>query len=289
MRSVRPVRSLLQGTGALRSYVGYRRDYKNTTDTTVDYVYGHASVMAALKANKRSLLEKVYFQYNKEDKKESPMVESIREMCKTKNIPTIVTDKGALNNLTGDRPHQGVVLHASYLSPTHMTHLDPVHTPEHQRPPVWIALDEVQDPNNLGSILRTAHFLGMEGVLLCSKNSAPLNGTVSKVSAGAMELMPIHATSSLVRCLKTSKENGWHVMGALHKQLMDPHHTMAQQPILLVLGNEATGLRTNIKYLCDSFVTIPGSTGRPSYQGSVDSLNVGVAAGVLMSSLLMRS
>lgn len=165
--------------------------------------------------------------------------------------------------------------------------------PESGRMPFWIALDEVQDPQNLGSILRTAHFFGIDGVLVCSKNSASLSPTVSKVSSGAIEVMDIYSTSNLTKFLKSSHANGWEVVGAAGDanpsvavtQLSD----ICQKPTILVLGNEGTGLRTNVKNACSLFVSIPKAINtNDHFNGSVDSLNVGVAAGILISSALSR-
>lgn len=164
--------------------------------------------------------------------------------------------------------------------------------PSSGRMPFWIALDEVQDPQNLGSILRTAHFFGVDGILICSKNSAPLSPTVSKVSSGAVEVMDIYSTSNLVKFLKSSHANGWQIVGAAGdanpsittRQLGD----ICQKPVILVLGNEGTGLRTNVKNGCNMFVSIPKAAYYDEFSGSVDSLNVGVAAGVLISSALSK-
>ncbi|KAF7725623.1 hypothetical protein EC973_009502, partial [Apophysomyces ossiformis] len=149
--------------------------------------------------------------------------------------------------------------------------------------PFWIALDEIQDPQNLGSILRTAHFFGVDGVVLSSKNSAPLSSAVAKVSAGAVEFIDIYSTSNLVKFLKAC--DGWQVIGAdvgTEKTLtVQEFAQLAHEPTLLVLGNEGTGIRTNVKLCCSAFTSIPGKPIK--FRGDVDSLNVGVAAGVLIA------
>lgn len=136
--------------------------------------------------------------------------------------------------------------------------------------------------------MRTAYFYGVDGVLLCSKNSAPLSPAVSKVSSGAAELMDIYSSPNLVKFLKESNENGWDIIGAAGEEADNSislsqfrQHT-AEKPVILVLGNEGTGLRTNIKNNCQSLVSIPNAA-KDDLLGSVDSLNVGVAAGVLIS------
>lgn len=138
--------------------------------------------------------------------------------------------------------------------------------------------------------MRTAYFFGVDGVLLCSKNSAPLSPAVSKVSSGAIEMMDIYSTPNLVKLLKESHANGWEIVGAAgdaNPSLnLSQFRDTCQKPVILVLGNEGTGLRTNVKNGCNAFVSIPSAIGDASFNGSVDSLNVGVAAGVLISTAL---
>lgn len=138
--------------------------------------------------------------------------------------------------------------------------------------------------------MRTAHFFGVDGVLLCSKNSAPLSPAVSKVSSGAIEMMDIYATPNLVKFLKESNENGWDIIGAAGDanpsiDLGQFRQQTTEKPVILVLGNEGTGLRTNVKNGCQSFVRISNAC-QDQFNGAVDSLNVGVAAGVLISAAI---
>lgn len=140
--------------------------------------------------------------------------------------------------------------------------------------------------------MRSAYFFGVDGVLLCSKNSAPLSPAVSKVSSGAIEMMDIYSTPNLVKFLKESHANGWEIIGAAGdanpSMDLSQFRESCQRPVVLVLGNEGTGLRTNVKNGCNAFVSIPSAIGDESFNGSVDSLNVGVAAGVLISSALFK-
>lgn len=144
----------------------------------------------------------------------------------------------------------------------------------------------------MGSILRTAYFFGVDGVLLCSKNSAPLSPAVSKVSSGTVEMMDIYSTPNLVKFLKESHANGWEIVGAAgdaNTSLnLEQFRETCQKPVVLVLGNEGSGLRTNVRNGCNSFVSIPqANLAGEQFIGSVDSLNVGVAAGILISAALV--
>lgn len=199
-----------------------------------------------------------------------------------------------------------------------------------------LALDEVWDPQNFGSLLRTGQFFGLDQVVVCAKNSAPLGPTVSKASAGAMEVMipSLHSTNNLMKFLDDSKANGWQVVGTSSADLRDKYapeptslyemFTTPQEmvhmeedrmaglealgegaeivmmrrgfdhnkPCILVLGNEGFGLRTNILRRCDLLVHIPRLAADPTStentRCSVDSLNVGVAGGIIMQHLLNR-
>jgi 21S rRNA (GM2251-2'-O)-methyltransferase len=146
-----------------------------------------------------------------------------------------------------------------------------------------LALDEVTDPQNLGSILRSAFFFGVDEVIICSKNSAPLSPIVSKASAGALEVMTVRSANNLMRLLDDSKSAGWQVVGtSLGEGAIALESLPLQQPTILVMGNEGHGLRQSILSKCDHKVHIPCGRGSNAL---VDSLNVSVATGVLLDHL----
>lgn len=175
-------------------------------------------------------------------------------------------------------------------------------------PSIWLVLDEVVDPQNLGALLRSAHFLGQGklGVLVCSKNSAPPTAVVSAASAGALELATIYSTTNLPRTLNQANDDGFRIIGASSAvpnkneddlefpQLYDLQElpmsvTEDDRPVLLVLGSEGHGLRTLVAKACTEFVRIPsGMDGSTSLQEGVDSLNVSVTGGILLWQLLNR-
>jgi 21S rRNA (GM2251-2'-O)-methyltransferase len=175
-------------------------------------------------------------------------------------------------------------------------------------PSLWLVLDEVVDPQNLGALLRSAYFLGNKnnlGVLVCSKNSAPPTPVVSAASAGALEVLTVHSTNNLPRTLAQAKDDGFRIIGASSSVprgdageedtaapfLFDLQDLPAcsssdddeQKPVLLVLGSEGHGLRTLVAKACTEFVRIPagGET-----DDAVDSLNVSVTGGILLWHLL---
>lgn len=135
---------------------------------------------------------------------------------------------------------------------------------EDRRPPVWLALDEVTDPQNLGGILRSAYFLGVDGVALCARNSAPLSPTVSKASAGALEVMELHEVNSLPRFLTMCQEAGWDVYGAdAGPESVDVREVAVRGPCILVMGSEGFGLRPLVRQNCTALVRVAGVEERP--------------------------
>jgi 21S rRNA (GM2251-2'-O)-methyltransferase len=200
-------------------------------------------------------------------------------------------DRHELNLLSDNRPHQGLVLDCAPLELEEGLQaggLPP--QPPSAAPPVWLALDEVSDPQNLGAILRSALFLGASGVVVCARNSAPLSPVVSKASAGAMELLPVHEAGNLPSFLEASAANGWVVLGAdAGNGAIDVAGVRVAGPTLLVLGSEGGGMRTNVRRACSQLVCVPGGASGDSpadRSAGVDSLNVSVATGILLASLI---
>lgn len=237
------------------------------------------------------------------------------------------TDKGYLNSLCGNRPHQGFVLKARPLEFEPILFLPPIQTanpgtPEtssanviaKDRTPstvpapapspiaagapgnVWLALDEVTDPQNFGALLRSAHFFGANGVVTCAKNSASLTATVSKASAGAVEVMRVHSTANMMRFLRRSRENGWRIVGTAVSESSVPLRELPvgpdAPPTIVVLGNEGYGVRASVVRECDVLVEVTGEGGGATADGvepsTVDSLNVSVTGGVVLFHLLME-
>jgi len=269
-----------------------------------DFLYGKASVLAALWRKKRTveklmIQETMFDEYhdyvenrkNKVTKENRVMFSSLKRALDTNEDVRIVSkSKMLLNEITGNRPHQGLVMKASKLELEMIS--DIPHSNEKESK-VWLALDEVVDPQNLGALLRSSAFLGIEGVLISSKNSAPLNATVSKASSGALETMDnVYGVKNLPAMLRrAAEEGGWRVLGA---SLSGPVVTNLRDiptgiPTVLVLGNEGKGLRTNVLRACTGgLVRIEG--GEESCDGSathmLDSLNVSVAGGIALHHLI---
>lgn len=138
-----------------------------------------------------------------------------------------------------------------------------------------VALDEIQDPHNLGAIARSAVNLGAKALILCDRRAAPVNEAAVRASAGAISRLPILTAVNLGQALKTLKESGFWIYGA-DMEGRDVWDVQFNRPLCLVIGSEGHGLREPVKNACDELVRIPQSA------GGVESLNASCAASVLL-------
>lgn len=241
--------------------------------------------------------------------------ERVLALAEERNVPVAEVDKGILNSLSGNRPHQGFVLRCGKLDFEPLSRIPVPDDSEEETPSLWLVLDEVVDPQNLGALLRSAYFLGQSklGVLVCSKNSAPPTPVVSAASAGALELVTVYSTTNLPRTLNQARDDGFRIVGASSSapsnsgssefddsedapaalyDLSDLPVSLEEddRPVLLVLGSEGHGLRTLVAKACTEFVRIPsgGEASSEDEEGGegVDSLNVSVTGGILLWQLL---
>lgn len=181
-----------------------------------------------------------------------------------------------LDRLSGHGVHQGIAAKVKDLPVLTLEELI-AKTKAKQNPrPLLVALDEIQDPHNVGAILRTADAAGADGVILCKHKGAGLTPAAVKTSAGAAYSMPVAAVSSMASALKMLKEHGYWVVGSdFDEQSRDYRHGMYDSPLVLVIGNEGKGMSQLVKKQCDFKVHIP-------MMGKVQSLNASVAAGILL-------
>ncbi|KAM1155546.1 hypothetical protein ACFX13_027015 [Malus domestica] len=276
-------------------------------------VYGVGPVLAALSAGRREfyalyIQEGMDLSKNNRKKKDKKGFERILLMADKIGLNVKDVSKHDLNMATDNRPHQGLVLDTSPLEMVKINELEPVSV-EEDKGSLWIALDEVTDPQNVGAIIRSAYFFGASGVVLCAKNSAPLSGVVSKASVGSLELMELRYCKNMMQFLTSSAENGWRVLGGSVSSKALPLNEVAPSvPTILVLGSEGTGLRPLVERSCTDLIRIPGNIPVEITAGGVDdtetvegnhacsaeefrsllaveSLNVSVAAGVLLHHL----
>lgn len=145
---------------------------------------------------------------------------------------------------------------------------------------LWLALEQLQDPHNVGAIFRTAAFFGVKGIILTRERSAPLSATVYDVSSGGLEHVPFAIVPSLSRAITLAKEAGVTVIGTSEHAARNVDDVPLDRPHLLIFGNEEHGLRRVTAENCEELVQL-------APRGLIQSLNVSVAAGVCMSKLTM--
>lgn len=145
--------------------------------------------------------------------------------------------------------------------------------------PLLLLLDTIQDPHNLGAILRTAECAGVDGVIITTNQSAPINETVEKISAGAVSHLKICKVHNLVQTIDELKKDGYWIVGTSLSGEKFYNQLDYKMPIALVVGNEEKGIRKLVAEHCDFLVKIP-------MKGKIDSLNVSVATGVLLFEII---
>ncbi|GLD97279.1 hypothetical protein PINS_up005962 [Pythium insidiosum] len=269
------------------------RDGESIPQPTGEFLYGIHSVTQAL-ASRHRRVHALYVR-DGEGVGDAGALEQIRRLADELQVPVRPVSKWMLNHVTEDKPHQGVVLDVDALKLPVFEPVDAADpslaSPSTSRP-VILALDELHDTQNLGAILRSAHFLGCSSIILSERNSAPVSPAASRASAGALEVLVANnkllRVKNLHQALAVSREHGWRVVGACSGPNSITSNQLAasssSQPTILVMGNEHRGMRKGIRQCCDDIVTIPGHA--TESDSRVDSLNVSVAAAILMYELL---
>jgi len=207
------------------------------------------------------------------ERRDDPRVRAIEELARKQQRPVERLDAQALKRLLGDVVHQGVTAQITPLPPWSEDEL--LAALQNASAPVLLALDGVQDPHNLGACLRTADACGVLAVIIPKDRAAQLTPAARKVAAGAAETTPVVAVTNLVRTLKLLKEAGLWVVGADAAADKSADAVDFRGPVVLVLGAEGAGLRQLTRQNCDFLARLP-------QLGAVESLNVSVAAGMLL-------
>ncbi|GAM20069.1 hypothetical protein SAMD00019534_032440 [Acytostelium subglobosum LB1] len=205
--------------------------------------------------------------------------------CKRLNINVIPISKQMLDVFSKFRLHQGLVLDCSPLTVYPISRLE-TPTPEQykNRYPLFVALDELWDPQNTGAIIRSCHYFGADGVVITDKGSSPITPFASKASSGAIEEFPVYKTLSLSGFLNASKDKGWEIIGtSLSATSCELSSTQLTKPTIVVIGNEGFGLKDNVQRQCDKMIKIPQ---RSVPSSKVDSLNASVSAGIVLYQLM---
>lgn len=232
-----------------------------------ELIIGRNPVLEALKSGRSVNKVIVSDQVNKRTQGQ------FQQACKKAGTIMQIVPKSRLDQLTEDS-HQGVVAYVAayqYASLEDLFHI----AEERNEAPFFIILDELEDPHNLGSILRTADAAGVHGVIIPKRRSVGLTATVAKTSAGAIEYVPVVRVTNISNTIDELKERHVWIVGA-GSEAADDYRTLdGDTAITLVIGNEGKGLSRLVKEKCDWLVSLPMA-------GEVPSLNASVACSLLL-------
>lgn len=200
--------------------------------------------------------------------------------ARSKNIIIQTVPRTKLDQISEGRNHQGII---AYIAAKEYVELDVIVQAANNspRPGLIVVLDEIEDPHNLGSILRTAEGVGAHGVVIPKRRAVPLTATVAKASAGAIEHVPVARVANISQTIEQLKKDGYWVVGTDVDGENMYHQVEMTGPTVLVIGNEGKGLGEVVKKRCDYLVRLP-------MIGKVQSLNAGVATGILLYEVLRQ-
>ncbi|MBX9940383.1 MAG: 23S rRNA (guanosine(2251)-2'-O)-methyltransferase RlmB, partial [Candidatus Obscuribacterales bacterium] len=262
-------------------------DAETQAQVDAEFIYGRNSVVAFLERGEAPV-NKIFIA---KDIDADKRIDKINALAKENGIPTVVCDKVKLSTLIGDRDrHQGVVaqLAASEFVelPDFLDRLDAAKKESEEAGRsmdgyVIAILDGIEDPHNIGAIIRSADAAGVKAILLPQRRSAGLTATVAKVSAGALANMTVVRVTNIVSTLEKLKDRGFWVAGtSLEGESL--YKSDLKRPLALVIGSESDGISRLVAEHCDMLLKIP-------MQGSVQSLNASVAAGVVFYEIVRQN
>ncbi|MBR1439886.1 MAG: 23S rRNA (guanosine(2251)-2'-O)-methyltransferase RlmB [Lachnospiraceae bacterium] len=241
-------------------------EVENTDNVNTSLVEGRNAVLEAFRAGKS--VDKLYIQDGLQD---GAILTIKREAKKTDCLLRYVT-KELLDQMSETGTHQGVI---AQVAAYEYAELDDLFEKAEEKgeAPFFILLDDVEDPHNLGAIIRTANLAGAHGVIIPKNRAVGLTATVARTSAGALNFTPVCKVTNLSQTIEELKERGmWFVCADMDG---DPMYSLnLTGSIGLVMGNEGSGVSRLVKEKCDMVASIP-------MKGDIDSLNVSVATGVL--------
>jgi 23S rRNA (guanosine2251-2'-O)-methyltransferase len=233
-----------------------------------DLILGRQPVLEALKSE--TAIEKIFVLHHVH----SAIVEKIRFLAKRRGVPVVETNVERIQELTTDEHSQGIVALVSAKSYVELEDLLDA-AQKKGEPPLLLILDEIEDPQNLGALIRSAECAGVHGVIIPKHHAASVNETVARTSAGASSHMPIARVTNIAQTLDALKSNGVWIIGtdaASEKAYYDADY---RGSTALVVGNEGKGIRRLVKEKCDFLVKIP-------MYGRLESLNASVSGALLM-------
>lgn len=239
----------------------------NEEPRDADVIFGRNPVLEAIKSGRP--LDRLLVARGEH----SGSVPQIVALAVQAGVPVKDVDRKKLDFLCGHGNHQGI---AAVGAVKEYCSVDDLFAEAERRgePPFFVICDEIEDPHNLGAIIRTAEAAGAHGLIVPKRRSAPLSGIVAKTSAGAVEFLPIARVANLAQTIGQLKERGvWVYCADMDGEPYDKANLTG--PVALVVGSEGSGVGRLVKETCDGVLSLP-------MKGKINSLNASVAAGILL-------
>ncbi len=236
-------------------------------------IFGRKPILEALKSGKD--INRIYIQYGLH----GSIIDQIKNLAKKQNIKISQLSPQKFSKYTEGKNTQGIIALKNDFIISQPEEI--IAESKEKELPFLLLLDSIQDTHNLGAIIRTAECAGVDGIIITSRNSATVNNTVIKTSAGATGYIKIAQVTNLVNTIKLLKENGFWIVGSKLGNSIPYTQIDYKQPIAIVVGNEEKGIRKLVAENCDFLAEIP-------MQGKIQSLNVSVATGILLFEVLRQ-
>jgi 23S rRNA (guanosine2251-2'-O)-methyltransferase len=211
-------------------------------------------------------------------------LEAIKRAAKEERVAVVVVDRRKLDRMVSDLPgaenhHQGVIAQMSQVAPLQLSkfleRFAEKQSEQSETNPLIVIVDQIEDPHNLGAIIRVAEAAGAKAILLPERRSAGVTWAVAKSSAGASAVLPVVSIANVVRALEKLKEAGFWIAGLSHDAKQTHYEVDLKRPLAVVIGNEGYGLTRLVSENCDLLLRIP-------MLGKTESLNASVAAGIVL-------
>ena len=244
---------------------------RRTPEIPDDLLFGINPVREALRKGRP--IARVWLFRDRDDR----IAAEIVGLCQKANIPYSKAEKAFMDNLCQGAPHQGVAAKAAPKAYTPWREML-AKAAERGQVPLIVLLDEVEDPQNLGAVIRSADALGAHGVVIPKHRAAPMTSGAGRASAGALEYVMVDRVTNLARTLEEMKAEGLWVFGATSEAALPVYEADWSVAAALVLGGENKGLSPLIRKKCDIIINIPLS-------GQINSLNVSAAAAAILSEI----
>lgn len=236
-------------------------------------IIGRKPVLEAINSGEE--LEQVYILHGQRGE----IIDAIRIASKKRGIRCSEASSDKFRQITTNPNAQGVAAKKSHQKYFSLQEI--IRSSQEKKYPLILILDSIQDTHNLGAILRTAECAGVDGVIITKYNSAPINETVVKTSAGATEHLNICMVDNLVNAIKELKENRFWIFGSSLSNAKDYNTLDFKLPAAIIVGNEEKGIRKLVAENCDFLIKIP-------MLGKIQSLNVSVSTGILLFEVLRQ-